>query len=518
VTIEESENRQRSAAELPTAVQARHNRAWIRAAAAFVAVIAVIGPAALGAWYLRSGRTATQMDSIAVLPFTNGGGDADTDYLSDGITESLIDNLAHVPQVKVKSRNSVFRYKGKDVDVQTVGKDLGVSALVVGRVVPRGDRIEVSAELTDVRDNTVIWGQHYGGKSADIILLQQQIAGDLAEKLRSKLTTSEKQQVTKQGTQNPEAYELYLKGRYQWNKRTEEGLHRAIEYFQQALEKDPQYALGYTGLADCYLAMVGWELLAPREAYPRAKAAASRALELDNTLAEAHTALATVSYQYDFDWAVAEPHFKRALELNSGYATGHQWYAEYLSAAGRHNEAIEEIKRAQEVDPLSVIINAIVAYVFYYARQYDRTIDESRRTLVLDPNFYPAHLYLAWAYQQKGMHEQSIAQMQEGVPLLAKQDPVRLHIAQIYAAAGRKREAQKIFDEFTQSNPGYISAWEVAILYTLLEQHERALECLEKAYQQRDTGLSRLKVEPRLDPLRSDPRFAELLRRVALAP
>jgi TolB-like protein/lipopolysaccharide biosynthesis regulator YciM len=486
--------------------------------AVLVAGIAVIGLAAIGAWYLRSGRRATQMDSIAVLPFTNGGGDADTDYLSDGITESLIDNLAHVPQLKVKSRNSVFRYKGKDVDVQKVGNDLGVSALVVGRVVPRGDRIEVSAELTDVRDNTVIWGQHYGGKSADIISLQQQIAGDLAEKLRSKLTTSEKQQVTKQGTQNPEAYELYLKGRYYWNKRTEEGLQRAIEYFQQALEKDPQYALGYTGLADCYLAMVGWELLAPREAYPRAKAAASKALELDNALAEAHTALATVRYQYDFDWEGAEPQFKRALELNSGYATGHQWYAEYLSAAGRHKEAIAEIKRAQEVDPLSVIINAIVAYVFYYARQYDQTIDESRRTLVLDPNFYPAHLYLAWAYQQKGMHLQSIAQMKEGVSLLAKQDPVRLHIAQIYAAAGRKREAQKIFDEFTQSNPGYLSAWEVAILYTLLEQHERAFGCLEKAYQQRDTGLSRLKVEPRLDPLRSDPRFAELLHRVGLAP
>jgi len=259
--------------------------------------IAAIGLAAVGTWYLRSRGTA-QIDSIAVLPFTNGGGDANTDYLSDGITESLIDNLAHVPQLKVKSRNSVFRYKGKDVDAQKMGNDLGVSALVSGRVVPRGDSIEVSAELTDVRDSTVIWGQHYSGKSADIISLQQQIAGDLAEKLRSKLSVSEKQQVTKQGTQNPDAYELYLKGRYAWNKRTAPDLETAIFYFNQAIVKDPGYALAYSGLADAYVVLPHYGGT-PSETYPKSKAAARRALQLDPSLAHPHAVLGGNEMEYE---------------------------------------------------------------------------------------------------------------------------------------------------------------------------------------------------------------------------
>src|SRR6266699_2619697 len=259
--------------------------------------IAVIGLAAGGAWYLRSSRAA-QIDSIAVLPFTNGGGDANTDYLSDGITESLIDSLAHVPQLKVKSRNSVFRYKGKDVDAQKAGNDLGVSALVSGRLVPRGDSIEVSAELTDVRDNTELWGQHYSGRSTEIISLQQQIAGDIAEKLRSKLSTSEKQQVAKQGTRNPEAYELYLKGRYYWNKRTPSDLRTAISYFNQAIAKDPGYALAYSGLADAYGVFPTYYGADPREAYPKSNAAARKALELDPALAHPHAALASNAMEY----------------------------------------------------------------------------------------------------------------------------------------------------------------------------------------------------------------------------
>jgi len=259
-----------------------------------------------------------------VLPFTNVNGDANTDFLSDGITESLIDNLAHVPQLKVKSRNSVFRYKGKDVDAPKVGKDLGVSALVSGRVVPRGDRIEVGAELTDVRDNTEIWGQHYSGKSADILSLQQQIAGDIAEKLRSKLSTSEKQQVTKLGTQNPEAYELYLKGRYSWNKRTTSDIATAIVFFNQAIVKDPGYALAYSGLADAYniLPRYGGN---PSEDYLKSNAAARKALELDATLARAHAVLGGNEMQYDWDFAGGEAEFKKALELDPNDATAHQW-------------------------------------------------------------------------------------------------------------------------------------------------------------------------------------------------
>src|SRR5438477_2532866 len=305
--------------------------------------VAVIGLAAGGAWYLRSSRAA-QIDSIAVLPFTNGGGDANTDYLSDGITESLIDSLAHVPQLKVKSRNSVFRYKGKDVDAQKAGNDLGVSALVSGRVVPRGDSVEVSAELTDVRENTEIWGQHYSGKSVDIISLQQQIAGDIAEKLRSKLSTSEKQQVAKQGTQNPESYELYLKGRYYENKQTVPDITSAISYFNQAIAKDPGYALAYSGLADAHLVLTS-NGGTPSD-YPKSNAAARKALELDATLARPHAALGASEMEYDWDFAGGEAEYKKAFELDPNDAMVRDYYAWDISMiGGREQEALAEINR-----------------------------------------------------------------------------------------------------------------------------------------------------------------------------
>src|ERR1700688_4869511 len=297
----------------------KRRRLWITLAACIA-----LGLALGGAWYLRSSRAA-QIDSIAVLPFTNVGGDANTEYLSDGITESLIDNLAHVPQLKVKSRNSAFRYKGKDVDGQKAGNELGVAALVNGRVVPRGDNVEVSAELTDVRDNTVIWGQHYSGKNTEIISLQQQIAGDIAEKLRSQLSTSEKQEVTKQGTQNPEAYELYLKGRYYWNKQTLSDITTAISYFNQAISKDPGYALEYSGLADAYTDLPGVGGT-PSENYPKSNAAARKALELDATLAHPHAVLGSNQMEYDWDFSGGEAEYKKSFELDPNDASARQWY------------------------------------------------------------------------------------------------------------------------------------------------------------------------------------------------
>src|SRR5437660_3358227 len=327
--------------------------------------------AAAGIWYWRVKLSSSQIESIAVIPFANSGSSADTDFLSDGLTESLISSLAHVPQLKVKSRNSVFRYKGKEVDVQKIGKELTVDALLTGRVVQQGDTIQVSADLTNVHDNTEIWGEQYKRKSNDVIALQQQIAGDIADKLRSKLSRVEKQQVTKQGTQNPEAYQLYVKGRYYWNKRTNPDLKTAITYFNQAIDKDPGYALAYSGLADAYgvLSSYGGD---PNDVDPKSYAAAEKALELDPTLARPHVIL-TGKNLYKWDFSGAEAEFRKALELDPSDATVHQWFSQHLEAiGGRVSESIEEGNRAHELDPLSPTIGFAQADAYSFARQFDR--------------------------------------------------------------------------------------------------------------------------------------------------
>jgi serine/threonine protein kinase len=482
------------------------------------AFIVVIGLAAGGTWYVRSGRTA-QIDSIAVLPFTNGGGDANTEYLSDGITESLIGNLAHVPQLKVKSRNSVFRYKGKDVDVQKVGNELGVSALVIGRVVPRGDSIEVSAELTDVRDNTEIWGQHYSGKSAEIISLQQQIAGDLAEKLHSKLSTSEKQQVTKQGTQNPEAYELYLKGRYTWNRRTPSNIATAISYFNQAIAKDPGYALAYSGRADAYtvLPVMGG---IPSEDYPKSNASARKALELDATLAHPHAVLGRNEMNYDWDFAGGEAEFKKAFELDPNDADAHRYYAVCIgSIGGREQEALAEINRAQQLDPLSPVISSVTALVHTLARRYDEAIAVSKKAVNDDPTYALAHRRLAYAYWGKRMYTQVIEEWKAYGQLSGdhNESDFASALEQGFRSAGWKRALTKgIEARQAQRKIGYSSAYGIAQLFADLGDKDQAFQWLNIAYQERNDGLVGLKTDYTLDPIRSDPRFAELVRKVGL--
>ena len=492
----------------------KRGKLWVVLSACIIA----IGLAAGGAWYLRSGRTA-HIDSIAVLPFTNGGGDANTDYLSDGVTESLIASLTHVPELKVKSRNSVFRYKGKDVDLQKVGNDLGVSALVSGRVVPRGDSVEVSAELTDVRDNTEIWGQHYSLKSANIIGLPQQIAGDIAEKLRSKLSTSEKQQVTKQGTQNPQAYELYLKGRYYWNKLTGPDVETAISYFNQAIAKDPGYALAYSGLADAYseLPTIG---RAPSEYFPKGNAAARKALELDPTLAHPHAVLGGNQMEYEWDFAGGEAEYRKALELDPSDATAHQWYAwDIASIGGREQEAFTEINRAHQLDPLSTVIKADVGYFLFRARQYDEAILECKRVANEDPTFPYTHQCLAQAYWAKHMYPQVIEHWKIFGQLSGDQreSDFASAIEQGFRSGGWKGAlTQGIQARQTQRKTGYTSAYQIAILYADLGDKNKAFRWLNTAYQERDTYLYGLRTDFLLDPLRSDPRFAELVRKVGL--
>src|SRR5579872_24527 len=461
-------------------------------------------------------------DSIAVLPFSNDGGDTTTEYLSDGITESLIDNLTHVPQLKVKSRNSVFRYKGKDkgIDARAVGNELGVAVLVTGKVVSQGDNIEVTAELTDVRDNTEIWGQQYHGNSADIISLQQQIAGDIAEKLRSKLSPSEKQQVTRQGTQNPEAYELYLRGRYAWNKRTTADLETAISYFNQAIAKDPGYASAYAGLADAYYVRQPRFGGAPSDNDPKASAAARRALELDPTLARPHAVLGGSEMEYDWNFAGGEAEYKRAFELDPNDPTSHEWYAEKMGMLGGHEqEALAEINHAHQLDPLSSVITSQVGDVHNMARRFDDAINVCQKLAGDDATFARAHHCLAIAYWGKRMYPQVIEEWKAFGKLSG--DPREVAFAAAldegFQSGGWKSALTKGIEARQQQRKnGYSSAFGIATLYSDLGEKNQAFKWLDTAYRERDWLLTALKTDFLLDPLRADPQFEELVHKIGL--
>jgi len=458
-------------------------------------------------------------DSIAVLPFTNERGDANTDYLSDGITESLIANLAHVPQLKVRSRDSVFRYKGKNVEVQTVGSNLGVSVVVSGRVMPQGDTIEISAELTDVRDNTEIWGHRYTGKSADIISLQQQIAGDIAGKLRSTLSSADKQQVTNQGTRDAKAYSLYLKGRYAWNKRTRAALETAISYFNQAIAEDPEYALAYSGLADAY-SVLPFFWGNPNEDSPKSNAAARRALELDPTLAHPHAVLGSNEMGYDWDFAGGEAEFKKAIELDPNDATAHQWYAENLGTiGGREQEALAEINRAHQLDPLSPIITRVIGSIRVSARQYDEAISVCKELENENPTFPVGHDCLGFAYWGKRMYPQVVEECEAYAKLSGDPNDSEFAAAleQGFRSAGwRGALTQAIETLQTRRKTRYYSPLMIARFYADLGEKDQAFQWLDIAYQEHDWLLMGLNTYFQLDPLRSDPRFTELVRKVGL--
>jgi serine/threonine protein kinase len=486
---------------------------------AAAAVVAVAALAAAGFWYLRPAK-AGQIDSVAVLPFTNVNGDASTNYLSDGITESLIASLTHVPDLKVKSRTSIFRYKGKDVDAQKIGSELGVSALVSGRVTPHGDTMEVNVELTDVRDNNELWSQHYSGKSTDIISLESQIAGDLAAKLRSRISASEEQQVSRQGTQNLEAYELYLQGRYVWNRRSKTDLEQAISYFNQAIAKDPGYALAYAGLADAYAMVPYYVDVNPRESITKSNTAARKALELDPGLADPHAVLGNNEMLYDRDFSGGETEYKKAFELDPNDATPHQWYAERLAEmGGREQEALAEVNRAHQLDPLSPIISYEVGNVYTRARRYDEAIALCKNLADENPAFPKAHECLATAYVGKRMYPQALEEWKSMV--LVSGDASGYKVAQTFEQAFRSGGWRGVLTKSIQAaeaarRTGFVPAFGIAALYTQLGDKDQAFRWLNIAYQEGDIGLSGLKNDFRLDPLHSDPRFADLVRKVGL--
>jgi serine/threonine protein kinase/tetratricopeptide (TPR) repeat protein len=485
----------------------------------FAALAVVFIALAAGIWYWRSRAGTSQVESIAVIPFDAVDGNADTGLISDGLTESLIDSLAHVPQLKVKSRNSVFRYKGKEVDVQKVGKELTVDALLTGRVVQRGDTVQVSAELTSVQDNTAIWGEQYERKDSDIISLQQQIAGDIADKLRSKLTGAEKQQVTRQGTQNPEAYQLYVKGRYYWTKRTNADVKTAIAYFNQAIDKDPNYALAYSGLADAYgvLTSYGGD---PNDVVPKSNAAAEKALELDPTLAHPHADLGANRMQFNWDFSGGEAEFRKAFELDPSDATAHQWFSESLCwMGGRAQEAIEEGNRAHQLDPLSPIISAQQAQAYTYARQFDKAIEIFKKVIADNPTFGRGHSELAYAYWGAHKYPEAVQEWKTGSQLEDDKNSMEFAAAMDtgFRAGGwpvALRKAIEVSLAQRNSKAEYASPYGIAQLYADLGDKNHAFEWLNTAYQEHDMSLLSLRTDFTMDSLRSDPRYAELVRKI----
>ena len=483
-----------------------------------VAAVALTAVVAAGLWYVRTAKTS-QIDSIAVLPFTNESGNASVDYLSDGITESLIASLTHVPDLKVKSRNSVFRYKGKDVDMQKAGTDLGVTALVSGRVTPHGNEVEVSAELTDVRDNTELWGQHYSGKNSEVISLEQQIAGDLAAKLRSGMSSAEKQQVTKQGTQSPEAYELYSKGRYAWNKRTPADLQASISYLNQAIAKDPNYALAYSGLADTYSTLSNYGGT-PTESYPRSNAAARKALELDPTLAEPHVVLGGNLMEYEWDFAAGETEYKKGLALDPNNAIGHIWYAgDIAQVGGMPTEAAAEAHRGYELDPLAPSIAMNAGYALAQSGRYDEAFTICSKVTQEAPSFARAHHCLAYIYRAKENYAKYVEEEKLYAELSGSADNIALAdaLTEGFRTGGWKSALEKgIAELLKQRKSGYASPFDIAAYYAELGKKDQAFTWLDTAYKERAFEMESLKTHFALSPLRSDPRFAELVRKVGL--
>jgi len=485
--------------------------------------IVVIAGFALSGWFNgqrqpTNAAVASPIDSIAVLPFENVAQDANAEYLSDGITESLINRLSQLSNLKVMSRSSVFRYKGKEQDTNKVGGELNVRAVLTGSVKQIGDQLVITVRLDDAQTNQHIWGEQYVRKFADILNVQSEIAQAVSTSLRLKLTGADERQLAKRYTDNVEAYQLYLKGNYKWNKHTREDFRKAIEYYNQAIEKDPNYALAYTGLANSY-GVLGNSYLPPHEAFPKAKAYAAKALEIDETLGEAHTSMAALRLFYDWNWAEAERELKRALVLNPNNAGAHDIYSAYLWVMGRPDEAMAETKRAQELDPLSLMFSTNVGNDSYYARQYDEAIAQLEKTIDLDPQYYRGYLWLGHAFEQKKMYREAIETFQNGMSRAQPHPQLISSLARAYALAGERDKAQQALAELREvSKRRYISPYLFAVVYDGLGDKEQTFAWLNKAYQDRSFWLIWLKVEPRFDSLRDDPRFQDLLRRIGLQP
>jgi serine/threonine-protein kinase len=488
---------------------------WTTSRAIAAATLLLLALAFIAFQTYKPAAGSTAINSLAVLPFANS--DPSSEYLSDGITESLIESLSRVPNLKVKSRSTVFHYKGGEADPKKIGRELGVHALLSGRVVQTGDNLEVSVELIDVRDDSHIWGERYARKVSEIVALPQQISRDVSQRLRSRSDDVDHSQLTSNYSPDSEAYRLYLQGRYNWNKRTVEGLQSGIDYFGQAIMRDQDYALAYAGLADCYLLLNVYNVTSADDSFPKAEAASKKALSINESLAEAHTSLGFVTYRYRLRWDEAEQHFKKAIALNPSYATGHQWYASYLAAANRMNEAVAEGKTAHELEPFSLTIYSDYVRTLYYAGRLEEARREVQKLREMDQEFARAHYELGLILEEEGKLEEAIAEFKTA--LKSSPDNIFALTARGHsqALAGKRSDAQKVISRLQQlSKQQYVSPFHIAVVYAGLDERKLALDWLEKARQERFNLVPFIKVDPVLKNLRSEARFIELAKGLGL--
>jgi len=503
-----------SSAEYLVSQIGRHKRV-VTAATAVLIVLVV----AAGVWFFKFRGTASgatgSINSIAVLPFQNRSDDPDTDYLSDGLAESLIFRLSQLPGLKVSPTTSVMRYKGKDTDVSKVASELNVDAVLTGRLVKRSDSFTITVELIDVKNNKSLWGEQYERKMADLLATQREIATSITQKLQLKLTGADTKGINKKYTESNEAYQLYLKGRFHFARRSKEDVERSIVFFDQAIKLDPNFALAYVGKSESYAVMPSYPYMSPQEAMPQAKAAIAKALELDPNLPEAHTVLGMILAVHDWNWVESEREFKRSLELDPNLAITHYRYAwVFLSVMGRHEEAIGEMRRAMELEPLALNQGANFSAVYIYARQYDKALEQAKKIYELEPTLVTAQNWLSHAYSCNGMYSEAIALTEK---TLSTNHPLYAPLSHAYALAARRREAEDVMKKWSEAEKTeYVSNYWRAVTYAALGDKEAAFAQLEKAYQAHDWFLARLKVDPWMDSLRDDPRFTELIKRIGL--
>jgi eukaryotic-like serine/threonine-protein kinase len=452
------------------------------------------------------------VSSIAVLPFENATKDPNNEYISDGITESIIDMLSRLPDLRVMARSTVFRHKNTTADPTAIGHALGVNAVLTGRVSQVGDRIVIRAEMVDVAKGWQLWGEQYSREMRDIFEVQEEIASEISSKLQLKLSADEKKRIRKRPTDDASAYKLYLKGRYCWHKRSEDQIKTAITHFQEAIHIDPSYARAYSGLADCYATLAFVLNGNPKEHMPKARAAAAKALEIDAGLAEAHASRAMVIYRYDWNFSEAEKEFCRAIELSPGYAAAHQWYGECLTAMERYDESVAELQRTLELDPLSPISHAVFAGMHFFARRYDAAIEQSAKSLELDQNFWPALLFRGMAYEQRKDFVHAEETLAQGLEVSRRSSMLLAAAGHAYASAGQREAAEKILSELGAPPASrYVAPVYRAIVAAGLEDHMLAFDELERAVKERSGWLVFLRVDPRFDVLRQEPRFQQIV-------